>query len=299
MNRLKIIRQHPWVVAACNFLLVMALYTLSRLVFVWVNSDLFPDLTLPHLLEMLYGGLRFDLTALLYLNALYLILMLLPLPPFIRNSAIYQTAANYCYLIPNILGLLVNCVDMVYFRFTDRRTTCTFFSEFSNEGNLFSIFCQSAIHYWYVTLFALAACAALVLLTRKHSRIYTLSAGKASGLIYYSAALALMLITTYFVVIGIRGGFGRYTRPITISNALQYTDSPRETAIVLNTPFSLMKSLENETYVHPHYMSDAEMEQIFSPIHDQRQTTSDGSSEEPTTNVVVLILKSDRSHVVL
>ena len=284
MNRLKTIWQHPWVVAACNILLVMALFTLSRLVFVWVNHDLYPDISAAHLAEMLRGGIRFDLTALLYLNSLYLILMLLPLPPFIRNKKAYQTTATWCYWVPNIIGLLVNCVDMVYFRFTDRRTTCTFFSEFQNEGNLFSIFCQSAVRYWYVTLFAFLACVALVLLTRKKSTItYHLS-----PITYYIFELALMLATIYFVVIGIRGGFGKYTRPITISNALQYTNSPRETAIVLNTPFSLMKSLENETYVNPHYMSDAEMEQLFSPVH----KPSTFNIQHSTDNVVVLILES-------
>ena len=286
MNRLKTIWQHPWVVAACNILLVMALYTLSRLVFVWVNHDLYPDISAAHLAEMLRGGVRFDLTALLYLNSLYLILMLLPLPPFIRNKRAYQTAANWCYWVPNIIGLLVNCVDMVYFRFTDRRTTCTFFSEFQNEGNLVSIFCQSAVHYRYVTLFAILACVALVLLTRKKSTItYNLS-----PITYYICELALMLVTIYFVVIGIRGGFGKYTRPITISNALQYTNSPRETAIVLNTPFSLMKSLENETYVNPHYMSDAEMERLMSPVH--QPAVSGERLAVSGDNVVVIILES-------
>ena len=284
MNRLKTIWQHPWVVAACNILLVMALFTLSRLVFVWVNHDLYPDISTAHLGEMVCGGVRFDLTALLYLNSVYLILMLLPLPPFIRNKRAYQTTATWFYWVPNIIGLLVNCVDMVYFRFTDRRTTCTFFSEFQNEGNLLSIFCQSVVQYWYVTLFAILICVALVLLTRKKSTItYHLS-----PITYYICELALMLLTIYFVVIGIRGGFGKYTRPITISNALQYTNTPRETAIVLNTPFSLMKSLENETYVHPHYMSDAQMEQLFSPIH----KPSTLNIQHSTDNVVVLILES-------
>ena len=278
--------QHPWVVAACNILLVMALYTLSRLVFVWVNHDLYPDISSAHLAEMLRGGCRFDLTALLYLNSLYLILTLLPLPPFIRNKKTYQAVANWCYWVPNIIGLLVNCVDMVYFRFTDRRTTCTFFSEFQNEGNLFSIFCQSAVHYWYVTLFAILVCSLLVLLTRKKS----VSNYNCSPISYYIFELALMLATIYFVVIGIRGGFGKYTRPITISNALQYTNTPRETAIVLNTPFSLMKSLENETYIHPHYMSDAEMEQIFSPVH--KPNISNQPSAFRKDNVVILILES-------
>ena len=71
--------KHPWVVAACNMLLVMLLYSISRLFFYWVNIDLYPNVSAQHLLEMLAGGMRFDLTALLYLNSLYLLLALLPL----------------------------------------------------------------------------------------------------------------------------------------------------------------------------------------------------------------------------
>jgi phosphoglycerol transferase MdoB-like AlkP superfamily enzyme len=106
---------------------------------------------------------------------------------------------------------------------------------------------------------------------------------------YYIVEAALMLVTIYFVVIGIRGGFGKYTRPITISNAMQYADTPQETAILLNTPFSLMKSLENTTYVHPHYFSNEEAEAIFSPIHCDEIK---GNGRMGHTNVVVLILES-------
>ncbi|MBP3575437.1 MAG: LTA synthase family protein, partial [Paludibacteraceae bacterium] len=131
--------QHPWVVATCNLLLVMVLYTISRLFFYWVNIDLYPGVSANHLLEMLFGGMRFDLTALLYLNALYLLLVLLPLPTAIRNHTTYISMAKWSFWLPNILGFIVNCMDIVYVRFTDRRTTCTVFTEFQNDGNLASI----------------------------------------------------------------------------------------------------------------------------------------------------------------
>ena len=98
-----------------------------------------------------------------------------------------------------------------------------------------------------------------------------------------------MIASIYFVVIGIRGGFGKYTRPITISNALQYTNTPQETAILLNTPFSLMKSLENTTYLHPHYFNNEQAEQIFSPIHTDE---IEENGRLGNTNVVILILES-------
>ena len=282
---MKQIWEHPWIVGTNNLLLVMVLYTLSRLFFYWVNIDLYPNVSANHLSEMLIGGVRFDLTALLYLNSLYLLLILLPLPATIRNQNKYIRIANWCFWLPNILGFIVNCMDIIYARFTGRRTTCTIFTEFQNDGNLASIIWQSMWQYWYVTLFSIAILTLLIICTRKKWHIsHTYTRWK-----YYLIETTLMLGTIYFVVIGIRGGFGKYTRPITISNAMQYTNAPQETAILLNTPFTLMKSLENTTYIHPNYFSNEDAERIFSPIHTDEIEQSNRLGQ---TNVVILILES-------
>ena len=282
---MKQIWKHPWMVGASNLLLVMVLYTISRLFFFWVNVDLYPNVSVSHLLEMLAGGLQFDLTALLYLNSLYLLFVLLPLPSTIRNHHNYISTAKWAFWVPNILGFIVNCMDIVYVRFTDRRTTCTVFTEFQNDGNLVSIIWQSMWQYWYVTLFGIALLTLLILCTRKQWLVAT----PQKTWVYYTAEIVLMLATIYFIVIGIRGGFGKYTRPITISNAMQYTNTPQETAILLNTPFSLMKSLENTMYIHPHYFNDEEIEELFSPIHTD-EIEENGRLGQ--VNVVVLILES-------
>ena len=277
--------KHPWLICALNLLLVMAIYTLSRVFFYWINIDLYPNVDNAHLIEIVMGGWRFDLTALLYLNSLYILLILLPLPVQIRNNEQYIRVTNYSFYIPNIIGLIANTMDMVYVRFTDRRTTCTLFTEFQNDGNLAQIILQAAGQYWYVTLFGIAIIALLIVASRKTWQIKTPS----RTWMYYLANSALMVVSIYFVVIGIRGGFGKYTRPITISNAMQYANTPQETAILLNTPFSLMKSLENTTYVHPQYFSNEEAEAIFSPIHIDEIEKNERLGK---TNVVIVILES-------
>lgn len=277
--------KHPWLICALNLLLVMAIYTLSRVFFYWINIDLYPNVDNAHLMEMVMGGWRFDLTALLYLNSLYILLILLPLPVQIRNNEQYIRVTNYSFYIPNIIGLIANTMDMVYVRFTDRRTTCTLFTEFQNDGNLAQIILQAAGQYWYVTLFGITIIALLIVASRKTWQIKTPS----RTWMYYLANSALMVVSIYFVVIGIRGGFGKYTRPITISNAMQYANTPQETAILLNTPFSLMKSLENTTYIHPHYFSNEEAEAIFSPIHIDEIEKNERLGK---TNVVIVILES-------
>ncbi|MBO7408575.1 MAG: sulfatase-like hydrolase/transferase [Paludibacteraceae bacterium] len=276
--------RHPWVVAVCNLLVVMAIYTLSRLFFFWVNADIFPNVSAAHLGEMLLGGLRFDLTAVLYLSALYMVMMVLPLPWRWRTNGVYQTVCKWVLLVPNLIGLAVNCVDMVYIRFTDRRTSMTFFSEFANDNNLGKIFITGVFEYWYVTLFFLIATAAMIQLTRKADGMRIIR----NPWVYYIVETVLLAVSAYFVVIGIRGGFGAYTRPITMSNALQYTNTPRESAIVLNTPFTLMRSTEGKAYVNPHYYPDDELDKIMSPVHNEPAS----HIQMKERNVVIFILES-------
>ena len=271
-------------VAVSNVLLVLALYSLLRVGCYAVNTDLFPYVSRAHLWEMLCGGVRFDLTAVLYLSSLYIIGMLLPLPAKWRENAVYQRVLAWMFIIPNAIGLIVNTIDIVYIRFTDRRTTCTFFQEFANDDNLLRIAGQGMAEYWYVTLMGLAALAVLVLCTRKKCEL-----GSRIRLVpvrYYAAEAVVFVATIYMCVIGIRGGFGRYTRPITISNAMQYVNTPRETALVLNTPFSLMKSLENQQYVEPQYFTAEELPKHMTPIHEAHKRTW------WDYNVVVIILES-------
>lgn len=284
-NKLKKIWQHPWAVLASNILLVMALYSISRLFFYWANISNYPNVSIKHLFEMLFGGLRFDLTAVLYLSSFYILLSLIPLPIHIRNNSIYTNIAKWTFWVPNIIGLLINCMDIAYVPFTGRRTNSTIFTEFQNDGNLFKIIGQSILEYWYVTLFTAAVLTVFILCTRKK----WIATEYNKKRVYYPAEVAILLVSLYFSVIGIRGGFGKYTRPITISNALQYTNNPQETAIVLNTPFALMKTIGARTFEHPHYFTDQEVERIYTPIHIDE---IEENGRLGKTNVVVLILES-------
>ncbi len=271
--------KHPWVVAACNFALMMAIFSLSRLFYFLTNQATYPD-SGSHLCELMLGGVRFDLTALLYLNSVYLLMELFPLK--IRQHRIYQHVAQWFYWIPNGLAIAINCFDMVYMQFTGRRTTIAFFNEFQHDSNLAHIFFTSAVQYWYVTLFAIAMIAVMVLLTRRE----VVTDDKRHPIIYYISETALLLVSIYFVVIGIRGGFGAFTRPITLSNALAYTNHPNETNIVLNTPFAIMRSTEGKTFPNVQYFPQEEAETIMSPIHPA------AGNEMQRKNVVVFILES-------
>jgi phosphoglycerol transferase MdoB-like AlkP superfamily enzyme len=138
------------------------------------------------------------------------------------------------------------------------------------------------VQYWYVTLFAIAMIVLLVLLTRRNVE----TDDNRHPIIYYISETAILLVSIYFVVIGIRGGFGAFTRPITLSNALAYTNHPNETNIVLNTPFAIMRSSEGKVFPDLQYFSADKAEQIMSPLHPAQQ------GEMTQKNVVIIILES-------
>ena len=275
----------PLLAVVCNLLLAFVVYFVARIAFLLENWSYFaPNLTFSHLLEMGQGGLVFDTSAIFVTNIPYIVLMLLPL--HLKERRAYQQTCRWLFVVVNSVALAVNLMDTVYFRFTLRRTTTTVFSEFSNEGNLGSIFVTETLHHWYlVVLFVL-----LVWAMYRCCRTTTLRSDDLSWWRYDGAMLLSLLLLAPFIVAGIRGGFSPAVRPITISNANQYTDRPTEAALVLNTPFSLYRTIGKAVFVVPNYYDDKTLETIYSPVH--QPLISQRSSLTSKKNVVVLIVES-------
>ena len=275
----------PLATTLCNLLMVYVLYFVARILYLIVNYSYFAQgLTFGHLLEMLGGGLVFDTTAILVTNIPYIVLMLLPWHG--KECRGYQQLCRWVYVGINALAFAVNLCDAVYFRFTMRRTTTTVFSEFSHESNLGSIFLTETLHHLYlVFIFAL--------LTWVIYRLYCQTGLRKSDYRWWHYDLVMLLSLAGlapFVVAGIRGGFATAVRPITISNANQYVNRPVEAALVLNTPFSLYRTIGKAVFAVPdYYASEAEMAAVYSPIHKPLATDSCDFTKK---NVVVLIVES-------
>ena len=273
----------PIVATLFNLLIAYVVYFIARISYLFENWSYFSqNLSFSHLMEMLGGGLVFDTSAILVTNIPYIVLMLFPLHQ--KETHFYKQLCKWVFLIINSLALAINLCDAVYFRFTMRRTTTTVFSEFSNEGNLGSIFLTETLRHWYLVLVFVL----LVWLMYRFYRTTNLDSRKLSWWRYDLVALLSLAAFAPFVVAGIRGGFTTAVRPITISNANQYVDRPVEAALVLNTPFSLYRTIGKSVFVVPEYFADEkEMAAIYSPIHIP-------SDSVPMTkkNVVVLIVES-------
>ena len=267
----------PLLAVLWNLLLVYFVYQIARLEYYVENRDY-----LSYTWDIFQGGLLFDTSAILYTNALYVVMMLFPL--HWKENKIYHKVCQWLFVVVNSITFAINLADSVYFRYTMRRTTTTVFEEFSNEGNLGSIIGTEFLSHWYlVLLFALV----VFLLWRCYVEP-SINSHSLKWWRYDVACLLSLLLFAPFCVAGMRGGFTTAVRPITISNANQYASRPVDAALALNTPFALIRSIGKNVFVVPHYFSDEKaLASMYTPIH-----TPNDSAAVVKKNVVVLIVES-------
>jgi phosphoglycerol transferase MdoB-like AlkP superfamily enzyme len=266
-----------------RILVIYILYTLCRLVFYWYNHDLYSGRTFSQLLTIFVGGMRFDTTAILYTNVVYILMFLLPFR--FRYNRTYQTATKYLYFVTNGITLAANCMDTVYFPFTLRRTTFNIFKEFSNGENLGGVFASAIIENWYLALFFIGLIAFMI--WRYGRPLVKTSVRISSPLVYYPLSTFWMALGVGIMIAGFRGGASFSMRPITLSNAAQYITEPIDVPLVLNTPFSIYKTLERKGIIKLTYFDDEMAGNIYTPVH----LPSDSAAFKPM-NVMVMILES-------
>ncbi len=264
-------------------MIVFLLFTLCRLVFYIYNHDLYNERAFGQLLTIFIGGLRFDATAIIYTNLLYLMMFLIPFR--IRYNLTYQAVGKYIYFITNGFALLLNCMDTVYFRNTLRRTTLSVFKEFSNDEKIGNIFAGAFVENWYLVLFFIGIIVLMV-------RCYGKPSDSSSTLIrnpwaYYPACTLGMVVCFTILVVGIRGGISD-DRPLNINHSGAYASTAIDVPLVLNTPFTVYKSVDKDE-IAPlvFFETETELDSVYTPVHEPAEGVVCNNM-----NVMIIILES-------
>lgn len=277
----------PFGALVVNIFMAFVVYLIARVAFLLENFSYFSEgLSFSQVGEWFWGGYIFDRSAITYTNSLYIVMMLFPL--WIKERRGYHLLCKWVFVVVNTLTLVINLCDAVYFPYTLRRTTTSVFREFSNENNLLDVFWGELWGHWYLLLLAIAVVWLmwkLYLIPRTHHTYYaTLGSRIGFGVVQ----LLLLLAITPLAIGACRGGLESGIRPITVNNANQYVNRPTECAIVLNTPFALIRTIGKDVFEVPPYFENLEAaERVFSPIHHPVPT-----HPFQKKNVVVLIVES-------
>lgn len=269
-------------VFAYRIFLVMVLFTLGRIGFFLFNIKMFPGVDLSSFFTMLWGGLVFDLSAAVYINMLFILLSIVPFDFRYRSG--YQKVLQYVFLITNGIAIAINGMDYVYYRFIGKRATAEVFRTFGNEEHVGRMFFRFLADYWPATLFTISLLVAMMLMYNRVKVVKPQPEGKVRRFIF---SFLMMPVVAALVVGAARGGYKHSTRPITISNAGRYVENPQEVAIVLNTPFSLLRTYGKKSLTRHEFFDDKKLAELYNPHF----IPSHDKPFKPD-NVVIIILES-------
>ena len=253
----------------------MVIYSILRVIFYLFNQSLIGEPTW----MMFIGGLRFDLSAITFLNTPYLLLSLLPFG--FRSRKGYQQMLRILFVFTNAVGIGLACIDFQYFRFIGKRSTADLFDFVQTGGDLFRVLPEFALDYWYIILFFLFVLWAL-------KKLFDLPAQPVNEPIFrpvqFGIDLLLFVLVIGLGVIAARGGL--QLRPLSIPDATRYADA-QGAAVVLNTPFTMIKSVGAAQLEPIDKFSQQELEAEYPVI---KEYDNDSTVNRP--NVVILILES-------
>jgi len=288
---LKQVILRPLKIVAWQLLLLLLLYQCSRLCFYLINQPAFPGLRAGSYLNISVSALRYDISAILALNTLYILLMLLPIPA----RRLWEKSKQILFLSVNTVALLFELSDWAYFPFNQKRATADVLDMVSRQGDFWNLLPGFLRDYWYVLPAALFFIFLLWLGNRQILKNYpppppppplAFTERPPVKRRWQLAAFQLLVLAPVLglCLIGIRGGL-QYI-PIGIRNAVQAAPS-RYVPLVLNTPFSIINSYATPGLEAVHYMPDAAITKLLPPFI--KQYPAKGFRQK---NVVVIILES-------
>lgn len=281
---MKIIKTHTALLVWRIVLLYIILMALRALFYLY-NSALIGPLPSAEMGSMLRGALQFDTVSLLYANAIFILLSLMPLR--IRERGWWQSVMYWYYVIVNgILVIGFNIADAIYFRYTQKRFSADEIF-FADNDNSLQLFFKFAGENWLIVLIGFALWGVLALgYARK-----TKPQSPLTGWRYYAGSTAILLVSVGLAIGGIRGGFTKMTRPITLSNATLYTADNMQATMILSNPFCILRTIGSSGKIHyDKYFDEETLRSLYTPDHYPAEGTSE--TELTGRNVVMIILES-------
>ncbi len=265
-----------------QLLFILSLLMLTRLIFYVFNLEYYPNMTTARALKILQGALSFDIAALFFINLPYLVLYLLPFP-FTLNK-IYNKFLAFWFYVTNSAAIATNLGDCIYYDFTLKRSTTEVFM-FAQESNSTELLKSFLLDYWYMFLIGFVIIALIIFAFNK-MQIKNFPKSYSKKTFAISGTIALLIFSA-IAIIGIRGHLKTREAPINLNTAGEYAEKIQDIALILNTPFSMIKTIKKQHLEKKNYYTEEAVNKIFNPIHNQTNNEA-----FKNLNVIIIVMES-------
>ena len=276
-------RIREYVVFLYRIFLVYLFYAIARGLFFALNSDFMGEpASILLFLKLSFYGLQFDTAAICYVNLLFILLSLLPLR--INTKPTYQKTLFYVYFITNGLAYLTNFIDVLYYPYSKSRLTSASYAVIENEQNKMVLLFNFLGMYWYVVLLFIFLIWLWIFLYKRVKVTEQHLPTKP----YFITSVLVFVLVGLGVLTGIRGGTLEHSsRPINIVDASRHTNITGQADAILNTPFTLIRTLgKNKGFKEYHFVDEAYINESLKPIKQYNREVA------TKPNVVLFILES-------
>jgi phosphoglycerol transferase MdoB-like AlkP superfamily enzyme len=214
-----------------TFLLLLVVYSFLRMGFYVSNLPFFEGIGASEIVLAFFHGLRFDVSAILWINLPLVLLYNLPYKPL--QWAWYRVALFLLFISINCVGILLNVADYGYYQTVQRRLLYEPYTALpdiirmmpaviAHHFVLFAIFCAGAAGFVY----------SMVRFFRR------LGVGTKPKHVFWKEVASLLVVAT-LSVIGIRGGL--QLKPIRQTNAF-FTSHSCVGYLTLNSTYTVVRS---------------------------------------------------------
>ncbi|WBV61642.1 sulfatase-like hydrolase/transferase [Chryseobacterium camelliae] len=281
MKFFKEFRKQEVLVLLYRIFLAYFFYQIARFLFWYFNKGLIKIDSVSDYFSLSYHGIAFDTTAILYVNALFILLSLVP--AVINTKKVYQKILFWLYFITNGITYAMNFGDFVYFKFSQTRLTSAAFQVAQHEDNIFRVFTASIMQNPYILLWFVILMWLWVFLYKK----VKITEQKPVKLVpYFILSVLTLCITAVLTVGGIRGDFKHSTRPINLVDANRFVKLPAQGNMVLNSTFSFFRTLNTNNFKEVHFVDEKFIDENIQPY----KTYDRKVANKP--NIVIFIVES-------
>lgn len=239
-----------------KILIALAALLMTQVAFYLGNTRHFVVDSFGEWMGIAWGNLRFGMATMMLVLTPFVVMNLLPFKW--RWARWYRSLSNLLYLLPVLTVVLVNHIDVAYFQFTYRRMSSEMFAYMGVGGDMGSLIPRFIVDYWPVTVSGVAIIALLIACSHKcdYPTYNPYNVNHRNDIIGMVVGL---LLTLFFV----RGGLQRHC--IQLNDSVRYCQM-KNTPLIINSPYNIIRTLGVDDLSERQYMSDEEARQLFDPL---------------------------------
>lgn len=280
---------HYSAVLVKRILIILFIYSMGRLYFFIANKSIIPEFDFQSFLYCSFYGIRFDLCAIAYTNALFIFLHAIPFS--FRDRKFYQAICKVLFYLVNGIALLVMIGDAEYYRFSLRHGTIELWDFMKDFIPLIPAY---LVDFWYFIPIVILIFIITEFLYRRTKRTSAGVSKKSYGAFLagkrnFFIQLVLFMVIGGLTFLAMRGGLQKY--PISPVVAGRYV-APPLVPLVINTPFNIISSITHKEVEPIHYFDEKELAENFTYLKQPASDTAMPYYKGTRDNIVIIIMES-------